>query len=400
MKPEDFLNKFPRTNLNLGNPTIENKIEQFLKEYPEQKPKKKFTPTFFNQYFDLKGVNNMQEIYWESRGWENPSDKVREVRASRFSPNQVKYWIEQGKTEEEAIIAVKQWNMKNTSKTSPEFWKERGFDVDGAKIKAKEFYDDKIRNNLDRLLPTQLEYWVKKGFSESEAIAKLKEEQTKRSMKLVKKETENPELRKRRLWNQIEYWLNKGYSEEQGYQLMQEKFQLRNLQTMKKLIQKNLDEGMDYYSALEESQKHYKKKAQQIMKTRIKNNSFGWQKASKQSLTFFKPLMEKLDLENIEYYVGDETHTEYFLAKGTEYFYSYDFCIPSKKLIIEFHGEHIHPNPNWSGEKQKEWKHCWTQEDFETVRNKDLLKKEVAESLGYQVIEVFETDDIKSNDLI
>lgn len=370
---EEFIKRFPTSNLNLSNKKISKILSNFISTKTEdqlirswQTVRKSLFNYFESQGHKLEGKNNMDSLFWQTRGW-NPKVKISEQVSN---------------------------NLSNTSK---DFYINHGFSESEAIIKAKEFQEN-IKK--ERLLPTQLEYYTKKGFSESEAQKKLKEEQTKRVQKLVEKEKANPELRKRRLWNQIEYYTNKGYSEKQGYQLMEEKFKSRNLQTMKKLVEKYQKDGFDYYTSLEKAQKEYKERAMKTMKTRIKNNSFGWQKASKQSLDFFKPLMEYLDKENIEYYVGDETHTEYFIAKGNEYFYSYDFCIPSQKLIIEYNGEHIHPNPNMSKENWDNWTHCWSKKSADECREIDLEKIKVAESLGYKVIEVFESDVVKSLDLI
>lgn len=286
----------------------------------------------------------------------------------------------------------------NVNKNSPKFWFARGYTEDESKIKAREFYDTKIKGK--RLLPTQVEYYLNKGMNEKDAKEALTKEQKKRADKLISKEKATPELRNRRLWNQTEYWVNKGYTQEQGQQLINEKYESINHQTFKKLVQKYIDRGDDETTATNKATKFYKTKAQQIMQTRIKNNSFGFQKASQMSLNFFKPLMEKLDQQGIEYYVGVEGNAEFFLASGTEYFYSYDFCIPSQKLIIEFHGEHVHPNPKMTKEQWDAWVHCWSRKSADDCREEDVKKIELAESKGFKVIEVFESDTIKILDLV
>jgi len=371
---EEFLQLFPKSKLNIENQEINSILQKFIIKYNHKLNKSwqtvgKLLKEFFKDNNNiLNGKTDNQTIFWESRGWLNPKEKVKEVVS------------------------------KNLSSTSPEFWKARGFSEQEAKEKASQFYKDKLKGK--RLLPTQLEYYTNKGQTLSEATQSLKKEQAKRAAKLVEKELKNPELRKRRLWTQIEYYTNKGYSEEVGYQLMSEKFKERNLQTMKKLTQKYIEKGEDEFTALEYAQKDYKKRAKKIMKTRIENNSFGWQKASKQSLKFFEPLIEYLDKENIEYYVGDENHQEYFIAKGIDYFYSYDFCIPSLKIIIEYNGEHVHPNTNMSKENWDKWKHCWTKESADICRKKELIKLNIAKESGFKVVEVYESDKISSLELI
>jgi len=371
---EEFLQLFPKSKLNIENQHIDSILQSFIKTYNTKLDKswqtvgKLLKVYFIKNKNELLGKTDNQVIFWESRGWLNPKEKVKDVVS------------------------------KNLSNTSPKFWEARGFSEEEAKEKASNFYKDKIKGK--RLLPTQLEYYIKNGQTKEQAKVSLKKEQAKRADKLVQKELDNPELRKRRLWNQIEYYTNKGYSEEVGYQLMSEKFKERDLQTLKKLTQKYIDKGQDKFTALESAQKDYKKRAKKTMKTRIENKSFGWQKASKQSLDFFKPLMNYLDKKNIEYYVGDETHQEWFIAKGVEYFYSYDFCIPSLKIIIEYNGEHVHPNTKMSKEEWDNWEHCWTKESADACRSKELVKLNIAKERGFKVVEIYESDKIEVINLI
>lgn len=376
--PEEFLNTFPQAKLNIENDKINGILKDFISEY--------------NHKFDKS---------WQTVGklMKNHFKENDIVFPLRCNDMKIEFWTSRGFSEEEAKQNISKNVSKQLSQTSIGYWLNKGYSEEEAEQKKKEFYDTKLRGK--RLLPTQLDYYIiKKGMSKKDAREALRKEQAKRSSKLVEKEIENPELRNKRLWMKIEYWTNKGYSEEIGYQLMQSKFEDRNLQTMKKLTQKYVDKGLSTSDALQKAQTDYKKRAQQIMKTRIKNKSFGFQKASQQSLNFFKPLMDHLDKANIKYYVGMEGNAEWFIAKGTDYFYSFDFYIPSQKLLIEFNGEHVHPNPKWSDEKKNEWRHCWTKDDFETAREKDLEKINIAEELGYNVVEVFESDNVRSIDCI
>jgi len=371
---QQFLDSFPKSKLNIENKEINSILEKFIIKYNHKLDKSwqtvgKLLKDFFKEKEILfPKCNDMKPEFWSSRGWDNPREKISELCVNKPLPHTKEYWIKKGYSEDEA--------------------KQMGFD----------YYHTSTTKN--RLLPTQLEYYTNQGMSEEEATTSLKKEQTKRTMHLVKKEEDNPELRKRRLWMNIEYYTNKGYSEEVGYQLMEEKFKSRNIQTMKKLTQKFIDTGFSEEDALERAKNNYKKRANKTMATRIKNKSFGFQKASKQSLVFFKPLMDYLDKENIEYHVGIEGNTEWFLASGTEYFYSYDFCIPSKKLLIEYNGEHVHPNPKMNKDEWHNWIHCWSKKSATECRELDLEKIKLAESKGYKVIEIFESDNINSIDLI
>ena len=374
ISPEEFMLLFPQAKLNIHNTEINNTLQQFIITYNHKLDKtwqtvSKCLKLFFKECgLELLGKNNMDILFWKTRGWDNPQQKVS---------NEV---------------------TNNLSNTSPSFWVTRGFSVEEAKEKASTFYKEKLKGK--RTLPTQLDYYINKGQPIEDAINSLKKEQSKRTAKLVEKELKNPELRKRRLWHHIEYYLNRGYSTEVGYQLMAEKFRERKLQTLHSLTQKYINDGQDKTSALEHAKDDYKKRAKKSMNTKMTNNTFLWNQASKQSIKFFEPLMEKLDSLNIKYHIGFGNNEEFFLAKGNEYFYSYDFCIPIMKLIIEYNGEHIHPNPNMSIENWQVWRHCWTKKTADECREFDQQKIKIAEKNGYKVIEVFESDVISSLELI
>jgi len=372
--PEKFLELYPQAKLNIDNVRINYILGLFIEQFNARFNRSWQTvglllKSFFKENgIDFPKCNDMKPEFWVSRGWDNPREKISEISKNKPLPHTKEFWMRKNYSEEEAIG------------------------------KGLEYYHSSTVKN--RLLPTQLEYYLKKGMSEEEAKAALTEEQAKRSQKLVAKEIANPELRKTRLWTQIEYWTNKGFSMEQGHQLMQEKFESRNMQTMQKLVNKLITKGFSIDDAVEKAQIDYKTRAGKTMQTRIKNNSFGFQKASKQSLEFFKPLMDKLDSENIEYYVGCDNNTEFFLASGTEYFYSYDFCIPSKKLIIEFQGEHVHPNPKMPKHEWVKWVHCWSKKTADECRQEDMKKIHLAESKGFKIIEVFESDGVNSAEIM
>jgi len=44
--------------------------------------------------------------------------------------------------------------------------------------------------------------------------------------------------------------------------------------------------------------------------------------------------------------------------------------------------------------------HCWSKKSADECRVEDLKKIQLAESKGFKVIEVFESDKIKTNDLL
>ena len=109
-------------------------------------------------------------------------------------------------------------------------------------------------------------------------------------------------------------------------------------------------------------------------------SSFGRNKASKESLKFFNPLLDSIQDLNLEYYLGVNQNHEYFLIDSTNTIRYYDFTIPSLKIIIEFNGVHFHPNKAVLSEKEwNDWRTPITHNTADEIYRIDCLKRSAAE---------------------
>jgi hypothetical protein len=116
-------------------------------------------------------------------------------------------------------------------------------------------------------------------------------------------------------------------------------------------------------------------------------------RASKESLIIFAPLLSLLNSKNIQYYLGVENNREWFIYDNyTERPYFYDLTIPSKSLIIEYHGEAYHPNPVWSSEKLATWTCLFSNKSADEVFTSDSYKRKIAEDAGWNMIEIYSSD--------
>jgi hypothetical protein len=123
-------------------------------------------------------------------------------------------------------------------------------------------------------------------------------------------------------------------------------------------------------------------------------------KASKSSMKVFNPIIDFLiqcnfDVNDLFY--GEDGKNEFFLSgilNEIKYFKLYDFCIKSKKIIIEFHGQAWHPNPN---QDLTAWKHPITKESFHKYLELDIFKLKIAEDRGFKVLTLYEIDKIENN---
>jgi len=120
-------------------------------------------------------------------------------------------------------------------------------------------------------------------------------------------------------------------------------------------------------------------------------------KASKESLIIFEPLIRWCLSEGIDYddiYLGVDGKREYFIQTNKK-IYFYDFCIRSKKIIIEFHGTSFHANPN--DENVNEWRHPFTGETAKINLHNTNIKNKKAIQKGFSLIEIWSNEDPNTN---
>lgn len=84
--------------------------------------------------------------------------------------------------------------------------------------------------------------------------------------------------------------------------------------------------------------------------------------------------------------MGSKNNREWFLHDTeNECVRFYDFCIPYLKLIVEFHGEKYHPNPQkLSHDEWAKWRTPYTRQSADQVRRIDLIKEKLAIENGYE----------------
>lgn len=114
-------------------------------------------------------------------------------------------------------------------------------------------------------------------------------------------------------------------------------------------------------------------------------------KASLESLKVFEPLIQFCKNQNIldsDVYVGVDGKSEFFINSGKKVYF-YDFCIRSKKIIIEFHGIGFHANPTWSFTKLNEWKSAFTGETSKENIQKTAVKNNAAIRKGFKILEIW-----------
>jgi hypothetical protein len=234
-------------------------------------------------------------------------------------------------------------NPMHRSKTTEQFRKEQSpFSKEFYKIRFPEMSDKEIEIKIsslvgsfteDRILPSNKEYWIERGYSEDEAIQKVSERQTTFSKEIC-----------------IEK-----YGKEEGTKIWKK----RQVKWTKTLVEKgNLKCG-------------YSKISQDIFNEIIKN-------------------YETEDLFGVYFATYNK---EYFISEKGRKFYQYDFTDINKKKIIEFNGDVYHANPDIY--KSNEYYHPFLKESGLTAKEKwaeDKEKINAAYNRGFDVLVIWESE--------
>lgn len=225
----------------------------------------------------------------------------------------------------------------------------------GGRTKKKNgYYDDKSNN------PFSTDFWIKQGLNSEQAAEKVNS----------------------RIHNKPEFWIARGYSHDKAIVLAGSSADTNSL---KAKMEKWGDDGLTKY--LETKQKlsdSWTPRSQSGQK-------FG---SSRQANVFFKKLYKfcrKLGYDRDQIYC-DLNGKEYFLTHGENIFF-YDFTLKPSNVIIEFNGEHVHPNKDLLSEEEwNKWKHAYSKKSANDVFGRDQLKLNTAASNGFSTLTVWSKD--------
>lgn len=252
-----------------------------------------------------------------------------------------------------------------------------------------------ISNNLTKLQLKEnsnrtKEYWIKRGFTENEAIENISNIQKKNALYHVDK-LKTDDIYKEEWTNKqtlsLQYWINKGYNKEEAKQKLKERQQTFSLQ---KCIDKYGEiEGLKRWQQRQDKwlttmdAKSPEEKLE-INKKRMLNNS-GY---SKQSQELFWNIYKEFKENNIVFH--ELTGKEVIMYnKEINNMYKIDFVDFTNKKIIEYNGDFWHCNPELYNEsyfnkvKQKYAKDIW---EYERIKL-DYMKNK-----GYDILVIWEKD--------
>ena len=360
---------------------MENRVSFIQNSIQVNMPKGKTTPE-----------NTWQRIeYWIKR---NPDKTVEECQKlldeklkhhREAKPLRIEYWIKRNpdKTLEECQELLNRYKKENSFQCI-EYWIKRNPDKTLEECQelldnAKKSYLKKRPDNhgeknpghkskvpleeRKRRSPMTIEFWKSRNPDKTlEECQKLLKEHKERL-----KKTHTPENTNTR----IEYWLAKGYSEEEAKEL------LRNRQTTF-----TLQKCIDKYGK-EEGEKIFndrQKKWANSLKKNFEKYGDGRSPQSELASMIIDILCKNLEIEKPK-------KEKWMFDSKRNRAYAYDFQYKNK--IIEINGDYWHANPKlYSAEFYNKSKQMVAEE----IWLYDKLKYEFAESKGYSVYTIWESD--------
>jgi|688.fasta_scaffold00011_111 hypothetical protein len=288
----------------------------------------------------------------------------------------------------EVIINRLKMNNVKIPKSSPyseKYWLDRGLP------------EDKILEHIKTLRPVNKEHWIKKGYSESEAILQIE------GQKLVSLRgciARFGEIEGKQIWDSrmekrsengklgsanLEYWLNKGYSNEEAVKLRSER---QNTFSLEKCLKKHGEEN---------GRKIFVQRQNNWQKSLYKNGKLksGYSEVSQE---LFLKLIENIEVNELNYFLFAKKGGE-FVLNNSNGFYRYDFTDLKNKKIIEYNGDVYHANPEIYNETDTPnpfRKYLSAQEIWE----KDGNKKNIANEHGFELLVVWDSEYKKNKESV
>jgi hypothetical protein len=288
----------------------------------------------FQQKYGSAGNPTEYMIRWIKFGLKNWAGRWRRIKLAR-TQSEIWYFLMWGG--EEGRRLYKNINEKKT----------RGFTHDPEHQRAAGRKGAEGKKGKPGSTPRSVEWWVNKGHSLEYATE---------------------QVRKIQSTNTISKYVGKyGDAGEQKFNDRKEKWVSQiNTEEISRTRSGGLWRYIERYGE-EEGLLKYKE-------VRIKRNSSSRiGSASKESLVFFEPIIKILNYSKILFYCGINGNREWYIKDGGDFFL-YDLSIPSLSLIIEYHGEGFHPNPDWDTVRWSQWRQAFSKKTADECRSYDIKK--------------------------
>jgi hypothetical protein len=341
-------------NIRYDNETIKKEMESLMVKLKEQEGLVSLSLMrgwlVKNYTFKTKKWGDIE--YFIERGWgkENALEEINKRNKELKQRNRLceKYWVNKGYTKEEAINEISKQQKKSSKYVKTYHGKSKQMLAD------KGYSEEEIKRIC--LTPTNIEFWVNKGYSENDAKELISKNQIEAAKQV--------DFEKRLIPSNIEYWVEKGFN-----------YQQAKLKVTERQTTFSLDICVQKYGE-EDGLKRFNERQIKWL-TNYKRTNF-----SKISQTLFWGILESEPMikNNNIFFATFNNGFKDDSGKNNEYRLSLlngvilpDFIDLTKRKIIEFDGTYYHRStPENSLREEK--------------RDKMILES------GYQVLHVSEYD--------
>lgn len=248
-------------------------------------------------------------------------------------------------------------------------------------------------------------FWMKKGMSEEEAIAKLKSRTQK--TKSTKKENGYYDIKENNPFSK-EFWVKNGLTKDEADRKVKERnsvlpefwvkrgltIEEAKVQATKAAKTNSLAFKIEKYGE-DEGLQRYLETGRKLSASWTPASSCGKSfSSSRKADLLFKSLYKFFRREGFK---RDDIQCN--LNKGelfireVDQIYFYDFCLKPKRMIIEFNGEHVHARKETMTEEEfSSWRHAYSKISASEYLEKNSKKIEAAQKRGYNLYEVWSKD--------
>jgi hypothetical protein len=379
-------------------------LNDLFLELPENKSRriKRLTPVNFEEYFNiLKNItcintDNINHFIQKYKIYENAilnkeySYNLSQIGIYSKNNTNIQYYLDRGWSIEEANnkLKLRQGIISKLSSTKKdEYNKKRSatFSKNYKNNKHKKFYR-----------PSEIEYWLNKGYSKKDAQIKM----TNYYSKIGKEAHHKMRINGKEFLTirQIKYWIKKGYSYEDAISNVKRVQTTTTLQKFvelygeKKGLEKFNDRNKKWLDTLNNKSDEEKL---DILIRKLKYTK----RYSKSSILFFDNIFKILEYDyNIKFNKIFYKENEYFIYNDKEKeLYFYDLTIPEINLIVEYNGIKFHPNKDKLSKNEWEnWTNLYGNIDAETQYRKDNNKKNIAIEKGYEYLIIWEDETFEN----
>jgi len=310
----------------------------------------------------------------------------------------IQYYTTRGWSQDEATLKISNNAITYTESKFIEKYGENGSEIfKSVKNKRINTFNNNFKSNKHKKFyrPSQVEYWVNKGFSHENALIKMNEFYSALSKKSIEKRRSEGKF-KMVSCRQKEYWISRGFTLEEAAEKIKLIQDTRSLKSA--ICRYGVEEGTRKFNeTLSKWIKTMSSKTTEekllILQKKLKSSK----RYSKKSIYLFENVLQELKSEGIEFnkvYYGENEYYLYDHDNRTVRFY--DLVIKDINLVVEYNGIQFHPKPSMTATQWKHWVNPITKKGADFHYQLDLRKKELATNKGFIYIVLWEDETFEN----